>query len=364
MAIVKAANFTQNFERDMRFMAILYGPPSAGKTTLAQSAESPLTIDCDGGIGRVRADHRRDFITADSYPSILDDLQSPEARDYKTIVIDTGGAFISLLQAWAIKKDPKRYAKGDGTISLQGFGIVKSEFQRFVDLLRVTLKKHVIFVFHSVEEKKGENTVQRLLCDGAARNLVWLPADFGGYVGFDGQRRRISFTPCDEWFAKRTYGIAPAYDLPDLAPGTPNDFLQRLFAEARTNIRRDADEYAEARRKYADAVAKGREIVSAVTDAESAQAAADSIQALDHAMTSLPEVRALFARRLAEIGVKWDKARQAYVPIAPPVTDNAPPAPTATENPPQAAADAPQGAENPGAADNAPMTDEAQGEAA
>ena len=356
MAIVKSADFISNFERDMRFMAIIYGPPSAGKTTLAQSAPDALTVDCDNGMGRVRADHRRDFITADSYEDILRDLESPEIANYKTVVVDTGGAFISLLQSWAIKKDPKRYAKGDGTISLQGFGVVKSEFQRFLDFLRVTLKKNVVFIFHSVEEKKGEQTVQRLLCDGAARNLVWLPADFGGYISFDGRRRRISFTPCDEYFAKRTYGIAPTYDLPDLAPGTPNNFLTRLFADAQANIRRDAEAFAEARRKYEAAVAAGREIVSAVTDAESAQAAADSIQHLNHAMTSLPEVRALFVRRLKEVSVKYDAARQAYVSIAPPSVPVA-----ATENPAPVADNAPQGTENP--AQSVPDVP-AQGEAA
>ena len=345
MAFVKSADFINNMERDIRFMIILYGPPSAGKTTLAQSAPGTLTVDCDHGMGRVRADHRRDFITADSYEDIRRDLESPELADYKTVAIDTGGAFISLLQAWAVKKNPRLYAKSDGSISLQGFGVVKSEFQRFVDFLRVTLKKNVVFIFHSVEEKKGEQTVQRLLCDGAARNLVWLPADFGGYMYFDGQRRRISFTPCDEHFAKRTYGIAPAYDLPDLAPGTPNDFLTRLFAEARANIQRDAEAFAAAKRKYAEAVERGREIVSAVTDAESAKAAADAIQSLDHAMTSLPEVRALFAARLKEVGVKYDPIRQTYVPIAPP-----PVAVAAAENPAPVTETAPRGAENPGAA--------------
>lgn len=356
MAFVKSTDFAKNMERDMRFMVILYGPPSAGKTTLAQSAPDALTVDCDNGMGRVRADHRRDFITADSYEDIRRDLESPELADYKTVVVDTGGAFIALLQAWAVKKNPRLYAKSDGSISLQGFGVVKSEFQRFVDFLRVTLKKNVVFIFHSVEEKKGEQTVQRLLCDGAARNLVWLPADFGGYMYFDGQRRRISFTPCDEYFAKRTYGIAPAYDLPDLAPGAPNDFLTRLFAEARANIQRDAEAFAEARRKYEAAVAAGREIVSAVRDAESAQAAADSIQHLDHAMTSLPEVRHMFSMRLKETGVRYDPARQAYVSIAPPPVPVA-----ATENPAPDAETAPQGTGNP--AQTVPDVP-AQGEAA
>lgn len=360
MAIVKPDEMSF---KDKKFNVILYGAPGVGKTTLALSAPAPLLIDCDRGAGRVRADFRRDMLTAESYAGILDDLQSPEIRNYETIVIDTGGSFVTMLQDWAIAKNPKLYARKDGSLSMQGFGAVKSAFLRFSEMLRVTLDKNVIMVFHSVEDKKDEKTVQRLMCEGSAKNLVWLPCDFGGFVEFGDNGRQVSFAPGETFFAKRTYGIQPRYSVPDLAPLAPNDFLTRLFAEARANIRVDANALADVKRKYAEAVERGREIVSAVTDAESAQAAADSIQALDHAMTSLPEVRALFVRRLAEIGVKYDKARQAYVSIAPP------PAPVAAmENPAQADNDAPQGTENPGAptaAENAPVANAApEGEAA
>lgn len=351
MAIVKPENMSF---ADKKFNVILYGAPGVGKTTLALSAPAPLLIDCDRGAGRVRADCRRDTLTAESYAEILDDLQSPQMRDYQTVIIDTGGSFVTMLQDWAIAKNPKLYARKDGSLSMQGFGAVKSEFLRFSEMLRVTLHKNVVMVFHSAEDKKDEKIIQRLMCEGAAKNLVWLPCDFGGYVEFGDNGRQVSFAPGETFCAKRTYGIQPRYSLPDIPPLAPNDFLTRLFAEARANIQADADALADVKRKYAEAVAKGREIVSAVTDAETAQSAAANIQALDHAMTSLPEVKALFARRLAEIGVKWDKARQAYVSVAPqapaPVADNAPPAPTA--------------AENPGAADNPPVTDETQGEAA
>lgn len=370
MAIVKPENMSF---ADKKFNAILYGAPGVGKTTLALSAPAPLLIDCDRGLGRVRADCRRDSVTAESYAEILEDLQSPQMRDYQTVIVDTCGSFVTMLQDWAIAKNPKLYARKDGSLSMQGFGVVKSEFLRFSEMLRVTLRKNVVMVFHSVEDKKDEKTVQRLMCEGSAKNLVWLPCDFGGYVEFGDNGRQVSFAPGEMFFAKRTFGIQPRYNLPDIPPLAPNDFLTRLFAEARANIQADADALADVKRKYAAAVAAGREIVSAVTDAESAQAAADSIQALNHAMTSLAEVRALFAARLKEVGVKYDKARQAYVPIAPPpvtvapepeapaqtpapVADNAPP--TATENPPQAAVDAPQGTDNP-APDAAP-----EGEAA
>lgn len=314
MAIVKPENMS--FE-DKHFNVILYGTPGVGKTTLALSAPAPLLIDCDRGVGRVRADHRCDAIMPERYEDILEDLQSPEVRNYETIVIDTGGSLVSLLQDWAVRQNPKLNAQRNGAISLKGFGAVKTEFLRLSEWLRVTMKKHVITVFHSVEEKKDDGVTQRLLCDGAARNLVWTPADFGGYVAFVGNVRTVFFAPEETFFAKRCFGIQARYTVTDLAPGTPNNFLTRLFAEARENIRRDAAAFAEAKKTYADAVAKGREIVSGVTDAETAQAASDTLQTIRHAMTSATEVRTMFAQRLAQIGVKWDKARQAYVSLSP-----------------------------------------------
>lgn len=352
MAIVKPENMSF---ADKKFNVIIYGAPGVGKTTLALSAPAPLLIDCDRGLGRVRADCRRDSVTAESYAEILEDLQSPQMRDYQTVIVDTGGSFVTMLQDWAIAKNPKLYARKDGSLSMQGFGVVKSEFLRFSEMLRVTLRKNVVMVFHSAEDKKDEKTVQRLMCEGAAKNLVWLPADFGGYVEFGDSGRQVSFAPGETFFAKRTYGIQPRYSVPDIPPLAPNDFLTRLFAEAQANIQADADALADVKRKYAEAVAKGREIVSAVTDAESAQAAADSIQHLNHAMTSLPEVRALFVRRLKEVGVRYDAIHQAYVSIAPLSVPVA-----ATENPAPDAETAPQGTENPDAAQSVP----AQGEAA
>lgn len=313
MAIVKPENMSFSGKK---FNVILYGAPGVGKTTLALSAPAPLLIDCDRGVGRVRADHRCDAIMPERYEDILSDLQSPEIRSYQTIVIDTGGSLVSMLQDWAIRQNPKLNAQRNGAISLKGFGAVKTEFLRLTEWLRVAVQKHVIIVFHSTEEKKDDSVSQRLLCDGAARNLVWTPADFGGYVTFVGNNRTVFFAPEETFFAKRCFGIQPRYAVPDLAPGEPNDFFTRLFEEAKANIQADADAFSEAKSKYADAIAKGREIVSGVTDAETATAAGESIQRLEHALTSLMEIKTMFARRLQEIGLTWSKARQAYVPIA------------------------------------------------
>lgn len=319
MAIIKPENMSASFA-DKKFNMIIYGAPGVGKTTLALSAPSPVIVDCDRGLARVRADHLAPAIMPDKYEDILADLQSPEMRDFETVVIDTGGSLITMLQDWAIRQNRAVNAQKNGALSLKGFGAVKAEFLRFSEWLRVTLKKHVIIVFHSQEQDKNGVITQRLLCDGAAKNLVWTPADFGCFVAFVGNTRTGFFAPEEEFFAKRCFGIQARYAIPDVPIGEKNDFLTRLFDEAKANINADAEAFAGAKRKYEAAIETGRDIVSGINDPETAKAAEESIKKIDHALTSLPEVRAMFARRLAEIGVKWDKARQEYVSAQNPAT--------------------------------------------
>ena len=83
---------------DKNFSMIISGSPGIGKTTLALSAPDPVLIDFDKGISRVRAQHRKTAIVCDTYEEVLKDLDSPEVRQARTLVLDTGGAFITYLQ--------------------------------------------------------------------------------------------------------------------------------------------------------------------------------------------------------------------------------------------------------------------------
>ena len=191
-----------------KFSMILYGSPGVGKTTLAVSAPDPLLIDFDRGMSRIKAQHRKAAIFCDTYEEVLKDLSSPDLKNYQTIVVDTGGSFITFLQDWAMRADPKVNRQKNGAISLKGFGAVKSEFIRFTNYVKDTLNKNLIYVFHSQEQiDKDGNPQQRLMCEGAAKNIVWTPCDFGGYLQMIGDRRDICFTPEQEFFAKGCHGI-------------------------------------------------------------------------------------------------------------------------------------------------------------
>lgn len=299
---------------DKKFSMILYGSPGVGKTTLALSAPKPVLIDFDRGVSRVKAYHRKTTIVCADYEEVLNDIQSPEVKDCETIIIDTGGSFVTFLQAWAMKTNPSVNCQKDGkTISIKGFGAVKQEFQRFTNYVRDTLNKNVIYVFHSDEQKdKDGNPQQRLLCEGAAKNIVWQPCDFGGFVQMVGTSRVISFTPTQEFFAKGCYGIEGTFSIPTVGPDDANDFLTKLFEKARSNIASEAEAFAPVKDAYEQAIEASKAIIEAIQTVDDANAAVKSLQKIDHALTSKKEASALLAAKAAALGFVFDKASKKY----------------------------------------------------
>ena len=298
---------------DKNFSMILYGPPGIGKTTLALSAPDPLLIDFDHGISRVKAQHRKATMVCKTYEEVLSDVERPEIASFKTFVIDTGGSFVTYLQDWAMRTNPAQNRQKNGALSLKGFGAVKQEFQRFTGYVRDVMRKNIIYVFHSDEQKdKDGNPIQRLLCEGAVRNIVWQPCDFGGYMQMIGTRRVISFTPETEFFAKGCYGIEGQREIPTLRQTDTNDFLTRLFEEARSNIEADNEAFAPVREQYKNTMQSVRDALDAVTDAQTATDAASYVASLTHVLTSQKEARALLKEKTDSIGLKWNKKTGKY----------------------------------------------------
>lgn len=304
-----------------RFSAIIYGSPGVGKTTLALSAPAPALIDFDRGVSRVRAQHRKDTIVCSTYEDVLADVRSSEMAEYETIVIDTGGSFVTFLKDWAFRTQQGCKTKAGDFNSLKGFGFVKSEFASFTDEIKTVLDKNVIYVFHSQEQSdKDGNPTQRLLCEGSVRNTVWNPCDFGGYVQIIGGKRFICFSPEQEYFAKGCHGITGKWEIPELGTDTTNDFMTRLFNKARENIVAEMKELAPQREQYDAAMEAGKALIDAITDADSANEAVAGLAEIPHALTSKKELGAILKKKVKECGLFYDKVLKAYTP-APPEDD-------------------------------------------
>lgn len=311
--IVKPENMSFDTKK---FSMIIYGSPGVGKTTLALSAPNPILIDFDRGMSRVKSQHRKPAIFCNTYEEVLADLQSPDMKEFETVVVDTGGSLITFLQDWAMRADPKVNRQKNGAISLKGFGAVKMEFTRFTNYVKDTLNKNLIYVFHSMEQSDKDGNIQvRLMCEGAAKNIVWTPCDFGCYVQMIGDRRVACFTPEQEFFAKGCHGITGQISVPTLGPTDANDFITRIFDKAKENIAAESEAYAPIKEQYDRVMAMVRTMVDTITDAESAMKVMMDVAALDHASTSKAESKKLIMDKAASLGLRYSMSAQHFINV-------------------------------------------------
>lgn len=296
---------------DKNIIMILAGLPGVGKTTLALSAPDTILIDTDRGMARVNPAHRKTSAQINTYQELLDDLEKlKKTKQYKTVIIDTTGELIELMKAWAVETDPNARKKNGG-ISLQGYGVVKSEYLRLsADLRRLF---NVIFVFHVTREKNNDDITYELVCEGAARTMVWQPADLGAYMQIINGDRYLGFSPTDQYSAKAAYGIKGLVKLPELADGDKNDFLTHLFATVRKNLTTESVSYNSDKIKYDEAMALGQHIIKAVKSPSDINRATGDLATVPHALTSEVELKQALMTHLNDLGWVWDKKAKEWL---------------------------------------------------
>lgn len=288
---------------------IISGLPGVGKTTLALSAPDPLLVDFDEGVVRIKPDHRKDSIIAKTYEEFLSDIEQAKGT-YKTIIIDTGGAQIETMKDWAMRNEPTANKKSGG-FSLQGYGIIKTEYLRISAQLRKNF--HVVTLFHTSKEMQDDNVFFDISCEGAARHLVWQPADLGAYMHMVNGERYLGFTPTANYNAKSAYGIKGLVKVPELKAGEPNDFLTRLFAQIKTTLAVESQAQREQQKAYNEVIQTGNELINSIDSPERAIPVLNEIRNLAHALTSQKELEAAFKEKIKELGYTYDAKVKAYV---------------------------------------------------
>lgn len=306
---------------------LIAGYPGIGKTTLALSAPKPLYIDVDLSAERINREilnlaagvsQPRDYkelrqdLGMDCSEMELKSVQEA-LSDFETIVVDTGGKLLTIMGQYGKAIEPK-YGQRDGSLSLKGYGWLGKEFQRFLDHIIYKLDKHIVIVFHTVEDKDGDDTKLRIKAEGSSKNSVWEVMDLGGFMEMRGNQRTIGFSNCERYFAKGTRGIHGVYPIPELKTGTPNDFLTKLFSMYNEVSAQEAETAKAAKEAYDKAMTEGYVIISGIVDADTANAAIPKIKAIQHSLTSEKEISVAFNSQIKNLNLFYDRVLKQYTP--------------------------------------------------
>lgn len=208
---------------------LIYGQPGARKTSLAQTADEPITFAFDQGV--YRAYGRKAAVLFDTWADVI----GFDTRPYKTIVVDTVGMCLDKLAVSVIAANAKNGNKLGG-LSLPGFGVLKEQFKQWVSTCRER-KQDLVFVAHEKDEKNGDDTYYRPDIVGSSYATLMNVCDLVGYLHFEGGRRVVDFAPSDRFMAKVPPWDRDAHiELPDF--GREPRFLGDLIREAKASMGR------------------------------------------------------------------------------------------------------------------------------
>lgn len=297
---------------DKKLIVLFQGAPGTGKSTLGFSAPDVLNIDIDRGVSRVKPEHRKDTSVCANFDEVKADVEAAKGK-YKTIVIDTGGALVEMLKQYVVDnpKDFKGGTKATGGISLQGFGFVKQLWNDFT----ADLRKHfnVVFLFHENAVRNGDDgTFYELVCEGSQRTTVYQSCDLAARLFIQNGQRYLGFTPTEQYSAKACYGIKGLVPVPELKEGEPNTFLTDLFATIRKNLEEESKTLAPQYAQYNEVMEAAKRVCSEMTKLEDVKGTMEMIQNLPHVLTSKKESKAMFKKRLDELGIVYNKDADTY----------------------------------------------------
>lgn len=215
-------------------VAVLFGDPGMGKTSLAMQSENSILFDFDDGLKR--SVKRKRAVQMRFYQSALDFLNSEQfqSMNIKTVILDTGGTLLDNYMAHhLIEADTANKKKGGG-LSLGGYGALKEEFNRFInDLKRRGLD--IIVICHTEQYKDGENLRFRPKMTGGSYDILMQVADIVGFMESKGDKRTLDFNPKDRHIGKNAPRFA-AFNVPNFDDIAFENFMGNILTQTKDKM--------------------------------------------------------------------------------------------------------------------------------
>ena len=159
-------------------------------------------------------------------------LTADDLKPYKTVIMDTAGRALDKLSA-DIMADNHKLATG-GALNQRGFGVLKTRFTSFLNLL-TSSGLDVVLIVHMSEEKRGDEIVERLDVQGGSKGEIYKSADAMGRLIIENGARWLKFDPTDASFGKNP-GQIEAIQIPHFTHPDFNGFLGRVIQRTKDEI--------------------------------------------------------------------------------------------------------------------------------
>ncbi len=309
MSLIRKSN---ELNIQSKIKGLIYGQPGMGKTTLAISAPKPLLFDFDNGVHRVNFAHLDgvDTVQIESYQNFLDVLNNEDLTPYETFVIDTGGKALDFMADYIIGKNPKM-GKANGTLTLQGYGERKAEFQALVRKVS-GMNKHILFVAHRDTRTEGDETRYVPQFGGSNYDSLVTELDLVGYMEANGRERTITFDPTSRNDGKNTCSLPSLIKIPvkvddkGVAMGQNDFFTKHIINayEARLVARREAGE------KYNSLMDDLKLQIEQITDVKSANEFIKRIDKFEHIGNSKLVASKLLSEKGKALGLTLNEKKQ------------------------------------------------------
>lgn len=288
---------------------MIYGQAGMGKSTLALSAPAPLLLDFDNGVKRINISHLDgiDTVQVSSWQDVQQVLQE-DLSAYKTIVVDTIGKMMDFIIT---------YKCGSRQPSIKDWNGINAEFTWLTRSLS-QLNKNVVFVAHRDTRKEGDDNVFIPSLREKNYNSIVTELDLLGYLEMKSDRgvvkRTITFDPTNRNDGKNTCNLPSVMEVPTIVDRNgnvtaPNNFITTKII---TPYLAMLSAKEEERKKYDKVVNEIRSQVDSINNADTANEFASHIDDFDHVGSSKTLARNLFAEKVKDLGLVYDKATKTY----------------------------------------------------
>lgn len=275
---------------------LIYGTPGVGKTSLFNTSNNPILLDCDRGADR--AIFRQDTIVASKWNDVMAD--ECEIKNYKTLGIDTAKSVLDdFLMTFVVEQDYKLK-----TNKLKAYGEIGTQFKMFINRRR-SEDIDIVVLAHAKEEKDGDNTKISPDVTGGSKDLLLRIADQVGFMYMANNRRTIQFDPTDRTIGKNVARL-PVLEVPNETDPSFKTFMAGIIDAVKDSIQ----SATEAQKEAMEAIDRVRNLIDELKTIEDAETV--SLEIVKMPKSHQEGFKSNFKNKIALENIKYNPVKKHF----------------------------------------------------